>query len=161
MGKLAPAARNLGLWLLDREREQAATGEGEPSGLVAAAEEVSRKLGQPLGRLLGVDGYHALLKRALHLARAKHPLLEGVQVVADPVGGLDGLDAAVQGADPRRARDALAEALAQLIWLLVTFIGDDLTVRTVREVWPEVHLDALHLDDEAAPASREATKRYG
>jgi len=33
--------------------------------------------------------------------------------------------------------------LAQLLGLLVTFIGEALTVRLVREVWPKVPLDDL------------------
>jgi len=61
------------------------------------------------------------------------------------VGGLEGLNDALRGADPGRARDALSEALAQLIWLLVTFIGEPFTLRLVREAWPDNSLDEQHL----------------
>ena len=37
--------------------------------------------------------------------------------------------------------------IAQLLGLLVTFIGEKLTVRMVREIWPKVSLKGLDLDD--------------
>jgi hypothetical protein len=151
--------RILAHWVLEQElqQERAADGHWAAADLAAAAERAARKLGEPLSRLVGVDGCQALLKRALHLARAEYPLLEGVQPVATPVGGLAGLGAAVQGADPLAARDALAAVLAHLAWLLVTFLGADLTVRTMREVWSGANLDEIHLGGAAAAASEEAT----
>jgi hypothetical protein len=38
--------------------------------------------------------------------------------------------------------------LAQLLGLLVAFVGESLTVRLVREVWPKVRLDDLDFGNE-------------
>ena len=39
------------------------------------------------------------------------------------------------------ARDALTAVLAHLVWLLVTFIGEGLTRRILRDAWPDMQLD--------------------
>jgi hypothetical protein len=134
------AVRKLGERLLERELEHAAHGQEDAAALAAAADQATRKLGHLLSRLIGVEGYQGLLRRALHLARIEWPVLQGVQAAVDPNGVLDGLDEAVQGVDPAQARDALGAVLAQLVWLLVTLIGVDLALRTVREGWPEIQL---------------------
>jgi len=110
-----------------------------------AARRALQKLDRPLSRLVGAEGYRALLRRALHLSRDVYPQLrdvqlQGVQPGALPAlaASLDGLGTAVGGAGPTQAGDALAAVLTHLIRLLTTFIGSDLTARTVREVWPDV-----------------------
>ena len=108
------------------------------------------RLPEPLGRLIGLEGYWALFRRAVHLARSESPLLRELQVL--PAGGLEGLDTALRDADQTLARDALTAILTQLLWLLVTFIGDDLTRRTLRDVWPE-----LKLEGEAPDTSKDST----
>jgi hypothetical protein len=144
--------RTLSDRLLARELERAAHGQEDAVVVAAAAGQAMRRLGPPLSRLIGGEGYQALLRRALHLARMEWPVLQGVQVSVDPTGGLEGVEVAVQGVDPAQARDALGAVLAQLMWLLVTFIGHDLALRTLREVWPEIQLDG-----EAIAASEETT----
>lgn len=172
----APAVRRLGQRLLLLELEQGEVGvDGRPdvTAVAAAAERAARKLGQPLARLVGVAGCQALLTRALHLAGREWPFLDGVRAAAAPARGLAGLGEALQGADPTQARDALASVLAYLVWLLVTFIGNDLALHTVREAWPGTYLSDEGFPDtgrletgrrhqgqlsgEAGPAGAEAT----
>ena len=43
----------------------------------------------------------------------------------------------------RRLSEGSVVLLAQLLGLLVAFIGEDLTLRLVREVWPKLSLDDL------------------
>jgi hypothetical protein len=141
----APAGRLLGRRLLEYElggagERAAAAG---PAAAAAAAERALHKLSRPLGRLVGAEGYLALVRRALHLAQSGHPLLRDVRVRdapdgAHPAGTLTGLAAAVRGAGPPQAGDALAAVLAHVLGLLVTFIGGDLTTRTLRDVWPDL-----------------------
>ena len=101
----------------------------------SAAVRVCEKLRLPLARLAGTEGFRSLLSRAVALARAEVPSLDAVVVRAD--GSLEGLD------DPRHDRDAGAggeagvEVVARLIGLLVTFIGEPLTLRLVRDAWPD------------------------
>jgi hypothetical protein len=101
----------------------------------SAAFRVCAKLRLPLTTLAGVAGFRSLLCRALTLARAEVPSLRAVQVEAD--GSLKGLDELASQTDTEQARDGGAILIAQLIGLLLTFIGEGLTLRLVQDVWPE------------------------
>ncbi|MGZ9189994.1 MAG: hypothetical protein ACXW39_08060, partial [Nitrospira sp.] len=67
------------------------------------------------------------------------PSLSAVQVAAD--GSLKGLDELEPQTDKEHARDGGAILIAQLIGLLLTFIGEGLTLRLVQDVWPEAAFD--------------------
>jgi hypothetical protein len=103
----------------------------------SAAFRVCAKLRRPLTTLAGVAGFRSLLSRALTLARAEVPSLSAVQVAAD--GSLQGLDELEPQID--KGRDGGAILIAQLIGLLLTFIGEGLTLRLVQDVWPEAAFD--------------------
>ena len=126
-----PESRHLAQRLLAYE---AAAGEhSEPAE--SAAFRVCAKLRQPLITLAGVAGFRSLLSRALTLARAEAPRLRAEQIEAD--GSLKGLDEIASQTDKEQARDGGAILVAQLIGLLLTFIGEGLTLRLVQDVWPE------------------------
>jgi len=72
-----------------------------------------------------LPGFRSLLARALTLARAEAPSLSAVQVAAD--GSLRGLDELASQTDKEQARDGGAILIAQLIGLLLTFVGEGLT----------------------------------
>jgi hypothetical protein len=110
----------------------------DPSALPDAAERACRKLCRHLAKLVTMAGSHALLARALHLAKVEFPFLEGVQSCPPPEVCLDGLRERVRGVEPALAQRGLAAILASLIGLLVTFIGEDLALRLVGDVWPDV-----------------------
>jgi len=113
---------------------EAAAGEtSEPAE--SAAFRVSAKLRRPLITLAGVAGFRSILSRALTLARAEAPGLSAVQVAAD--GSLKGLDELEPQIGKEQAREGGAILIAQLIGLLLTFIGEGLTLRLVQDVWPE------------------------
>jgi hypothetical protein len=101
----------------------------------SAAFRVCAKLRRPLTTLAGVAGFRSLLSRALTLARAEVPSLGAVQVAAD--GSLKGLDELEPQIGKEQARDGGAILIAQLIALLLTFIGEGITLRLVQDVWPE------------------------
>jgi hypothetical protein len=108
-------------------------GAGKPSDVnIPAAIRVCEKLRRPLSTLAGSTGFRALLGRALTLAKAQDPHLGAVRV--QPDGSLDGLSA------PRSNEDGQAglALIAQLLGLLNAFIGPDLTLRLVADVWPEL-----------------------
>jgi hypothetical protein len=132
---LSPQARDLVRCVLTFE---AAAGENsEPTE--SAAFRVCAKLRRPLITLVGVAGFRSLFCRALTLARAEAPSLTVVQVAAD--GSLKGLDGREPKIDKEQARDDGAILIAQLLGLLLTFIGDGLTLRLVQDVWPEAAFD--------------------
>jgi hypothetical protein len=105
----------------------------------SAALRVCARLRRPLITLAGVAGFRSLLSRALTLAKAEAPSLSAVQVAAD--GSLKGLDELASQTDKEQARDEGAILVAQLIGLLLTFIGEGLTLRLVQDVWPEAAFD--------------------
>jgi hypothetical protein len=100
---------------------------------------VCEKLRQPLSRLVGVAGFRSLLSRALALASGEVRWLKAVHINAD--GFLEGLGEA----QAQLSHDEIAEGeimlVAQLIGLLVTFIGQELTVRLVQETCPDATID--------------------
>jgi hypothetical protein len=109
----------------------------------SVAFRVCDKLRQPLSRLTGVAGFRSLLSRALALASGEVRWLKALHVAAD--GSLEGLD------EPQEqlSHDEIAEGevmlIAQLMGLLVTFIGQALTLRLVQEAWPHAVFDDMQV----------------
>jgi hypothetical protein len=129
--------------------ESAADKTSEPTKL--APFRVCETLRQPLCAIAGVAGFRSLLSRALTLARAEAPSLSAVQVAAD--GSLQGLDDLEPQINMDQAREAGVILIAQLIGLLLFFMGEGLTLRLViSEVLP--HLGFLPTSD--LPVSFEA-----
>ena len=97
-----------------------------PAGL-----RVSEKLRRPLSTLVGSSGFRSLLARALTLAKAQAPGLSAVQIKPD--GSLEGLsDVGKQG------HAAAGMLIAQLLGLLVTFIGESLMLSLLLDAWPDL-----------------------
>jgi hypothetical protein len=99
---------------------------------------VSDKLRISLTRFAGADGFTSLLRRALVLASAEVPSLKGVTVGAD--GRLEGFEKMAADIGTSAAAAAAAAITAHLLGLLVTFIGEPLTLALVREAWPDTSL---------------------
>ena len=115
--------------------EAAANARG-PATHAHEAARVCEKLRISLTRFAGADGFASLLRRALALARAEDPSLNGITINPDcSIEGLDGLAAGAGDAHPAVA------VIAHLLGLLETFIGGSLTLRLVREAWPDQSLD--------------------
>jgi len=96
------------------------------------------KLRISLTRLAGADGFASLLRRALSLAGAQVPAVKTIKLLPD--GSLEGLDA-LTAADRGSGAEAAAAILTQLLGLLMTFIGESLSLRLVRETWPEASFE--------------------
>lgn len=102
------------------------------------AVRVCEKLRISLTRFAGAEGFKSLLQRAVALARVEAPVLHSVQVTAD--GSLEGLDGLA--ADPTLGGGEAAAAITKhLLGLLVTFIGKPITLKLVRDAWPDASLD--------------------
>jgi len=106
---------------------------------------VPDKLRPQLTAFTGNAGFQALLTRALALARVEVPWLRAVHVKAD--GSLEGLTEIQAQLPPAELLEGKVVLLAQLLGLLVAFIGENLTLRLVREVWSKVPLDDLAFDN--------------
>jgi len=105
----------------------------------SAAFRVCEKLRRPLCSVAGVAGFRSLLSRALALARTEAPSLSAVQVGAD--GSLKGLDELGPQKDQDMSKEGGAILIAQLLGLLLIFIGEGITLRLVQDVWPESAFD--------------------
>jgi hypothetical protein len=92
-----------------------------------------------LCKIIGSSGFHALFSRALKQATNRAPELEVLRL--QPDGTLDGL----AGMDRHGAQDAEEIILAELLELLVTFIGEGLTRRLLSDLWPGVSADIAGL----------------
>lgn len=110
------------------------------------AVQVIEELRTHLIRLTGVDGFRSLLSRALTLAKAEVPSLNMVQVRAD--GSLEAFDGIEQSQEAGAAGQAGIVLVAHLLELLVTFIGAPLTLRLVRDKWPDASMDGADLRTE-------------
>jgi hypothetical protein len=130
--------------LVRRLLRQEAAESQDQEALIAAAERVSDKLCAHLSKRIGQEGFRTLLARALTLATVHFPQLSGVRVGAD--GSLVGLREVLSQQTPDRetwedAVDGAAALLAHFLGLLITFIGEDLTLRILSTVWPELDWD--------------------
>jgi hypothetical protein len=126
-------------WLLDKETSVGA----DRSGSSAAADRVWQKLSRPLSRLVSERGAQAILSRALHTARRDFPFLEGVRASIPPESSFEVLDQRIHTIEADEASQGLLAVLNILFDLLAGFIGDDITLRLVREVWPELPVREL------------------
>lgn len=104
-----------------------------------------------LAPLVSSAGFDALMGRAIRLAARDFPFLAALTT---PIGvncSFDGLRQTVEGREPKEVAEALVAVLANFIWLLVIFIGENLGLRKVREVWPEVPVTPPGFSSEKAP----------
>ena len=107
---------------------------------VHEAAVITEKLRIPLTRFSGAEGFASLLRRALVLASAEAPTLQSIKVGAD--GRLEGFEELAADTETAAgAREAAVAITAHLLGLLSTFIGEPLTLRLIREAWPDTSLD--------------------
>ena len=107
---------------LESDREPSATP-------IVAAVRTCDRLRAMLSKLVGMAGFCALMSRALAMARRDVPSLAAARVLPD--GSLDGLAGVAHDAD------AGVIVVARLLGLLVTFIGEPLTLGLVNDAWPD------------------------
>ena len=102
---------------------------------------VIEKLRIILTKFAGAEGFASLLRRALKLTSADVPALQSVKIGTD--GRLEGFEQIVADKGTGAAGDEAAVAItAHLLDLLVTFIGEPLTLTLVRAAWPNTSLAA-------------------
>ena len=134
MSPANPAHRDLARRLLDDELGA----RGDLSSVGNAAERVGQNFSLRLAPLVTGAGSQALLSRSLHLTRPEFEFLERLRVGPSSDHCFEGMDEALRGVEATMALDAFVVVFANLIGLLVTFIGEDLAIHAVREAWPDV-----------------------
>jgi hypothetical protein len=98
------------------------------------------KIRAPLVKLAGTAGFTTLLARAVALASKRDPSLMHLRVENDgSLTGLDQLPRALNGNALKHHGGAII--LTELLGLLISFVGESLTLTLVREAWPDAELD--------------------
>jgi len=112
----------------------------DPTQVAPPTIRVYERLRQVLSTPVGVDGFRALASRALALTRSESPKLSAVQITAD--GDLRGFSEVQPTVDADQNAETGVILIAQLLWLLLTFLGEATTVRLIEDMRPQVKTGA-------------------
>lgn len=138
MRQATPQLKGLAQRLLVHEAKNSPS----PAELAEALEICCQRLHKRLDPLVGAGGFRALLDRALYLAKKEHAWLKRVEIQAFPGYELKALNEAMTGRQPTEIRETLTIILANVLWLLVTFIGEDIVYGLIEEAWPGTKIGA-------------------
>jgi hypothetical protein len=126
-----------------------------PEALATAGERAYHRLRERLALVLGTNGFDALWARAMRLAQPNfRPADDTAAEESFPthVSRADGLQAAVGGRDSDAIQHNLVVVFASFITLLCTFIGEELSLRFIRQLWPDLPPDlAASRTEEGTP----------
>jgi hypothetical protein len=128
-----PALRQLALRAL-AERKGSTAGAG---ALAAAAQRAYEDLARVSAPLIGDVGVNALTGRTLYLAQRQYPWLVHTREPEQWNGPFEQIVFCLERQDPAVATEAAGAVLSTLAGLLVTFIGEPLTVQLLRKAWPD------------------------
>ena len=132
------AARRVARAILAR----AADGNPDPLDSVGATLRAYASIRARLSQFLGPAGFDALMARSLALAARDRPEFSGLRVSHD--GVIQGLREYADGRPVKEVLQGLEELVAQLIHLIATFIGEDLTARLMAESGTPASDDSAH-----------------
>ena len=132
------ALRQLALKVLAQHAGSAPSAEA----LVAAVRRAYDDLARVSAPLIGQVGVDALTGRALHLAQQAHPWLVRTREPEHWKGPLDQMVFCLEQQDPAVATEAAGAVFGTLTELLVSFIGEPLSVGLLRQAWPDAFDEA-------------------
>lgn len=135
MNAPSPVTHDLARRLLAASRPARAASPSDGGWPSHQAVAMFETLGITLSKSTGPSGFASLLGRALVLARSDAPALQRVHVGSNCQ--LEGLE---EMASTEGGTDAAVVLAAHLLTLLMTFIGEPLTVRLLHEGWPDANL---------------------
>jgi len=138
MRQPTPELKNLARRLLAHEAKKSPS----PVKLAEALEVCCQRLQKGLDPLIGAGGFRALLDRAFYLTKKEHSWLEGVALEDYPSCELRALREQINGQEAAVISETFTVILANIIWLLVTFIGEDITLGLLAEAWPDIKVGA-------------------
>lgn len=141
MSRANPKLRDFTKRLIDFEIKENVSSETKIPVTCLASE----KLRPHLAALMGNIGFRALLARALALANADVPWLRAVHVNSD--GSYEGFEELEAHVDREEFFEGCVVLLSHLLGLLVAFIGEELTLRLVRQGWPKLSSNNFDLDE--------------
>jgi hypothetical protein len=101
-----------------------------------AAFRVCHTLQPHLAALIGKVGFQSLLARALSLSKSGSSWLHDVQVAPD--GSLSMSGEPLTRLSAKEVAEGGVDLIAQLLDLLIAFIGEQLTWRLMHDAWPQL-----------------------
>ena len=128
MNRATPKLRIYAERLIASEMSRNASSKSKPT----AAFVVIETLSPHFGALMGAAGFRALISRALVLATADVACLSELHVKAD--GSFEGLNELETQANPEEISKAGIVLLARLLELMVTLIGEELTLQLMTNI---------------------------
>ena len=134
MNRVTPRLRIYAERLVAYETTRSGSSQSTP----AAAFAVIEKLRPHFGPLMGAAGFRALLARAIVLANVEVAWLRDLRVAED--GSFEGLNKLEARSTPEEIATAGIVLLARLLGVLVTLIGENLTLQLLRN-FNNVELD--------------------
>jgi hypothetical protein len=109
---------------------------------VLAVFRAGEKLRPHLLTLMGHTGFRSLMSRALVTAGEEVPWLRAVHIKKD--GSLEGLAELKAQVTQEQFAEGSVVLMAQVLGSLVAFVGEDLTLRQMRRIWPKLPLANLN-----------------
>jgi hypothetical protein len=110
--------------------------------LAAAAQRAYEDLTRVAAVLIGDVGVNALTGRTLYLAQRQYSWLVHSREPDQWNGPFEQIVFCLERQDPAVATDAAVAVFATLTGLLVTLIGEPLTVHLLKEAWPDAFTNA-------------------
>jgi len=124
--------------LVRRLLEHEAGGARDHASLALAGERACHKLCGELGTLVGRGGAAALFGRASNLAQREIPWLPALRSHADAPLSLAALGESLREREAAEVEAACTLLLANVLELLVNLLGEELGLRPVMNVWPNL-----------------------
>ncbi|XXY45770.1 hypothetical protein WME91_37790 [Sorangium sp. So ce269] len=115
------------------ERELA--GREDPADIAAGIEGAFRRLYEVISTVIGPIGFQAVLARAVHLTRRTDPGFGACDVTCGETVVMKGLSGMIEREGATQASAAAVALLGNVIALLCSFIGEDLTFRLLHRGW--------------------------
>jgi hypothetical protein len=140
MNEVTTAVQDLARRLVVQETSQQKDHEAGSLPALCAVE----KLRGPLSRLVGTAAFQSLLTRALSLASAYTPWLVPLRI--EPDSSVVWSGSVPSGETSEKSSEGGAALLAELIGLLIAFVGQGFTLLVLRNVWPNANLDQMRTE---------------
>ena len=121
---------------------------GSGSDTVAPVANALRDIAVELSRWVGPDGCRALFTRALSRAGQQHAFLADLQLISHSPPVLTGVDESIRSNGAHTVSVGLGAVLVQLLELLQSLIGADLTLKLAEQVTAADTSDAAQREDE-------------
>jgi hypothetical protein len=135
MSRATPRTRALATRLITHEGMRQRASERKSTGTM----HVIEKLRPHLASLMGSAGVRTLLARALVLGGAEVRWLRSLHIQAD--SSFNGLAELQEKLPASEYFEGLVVLLAEVLGLMVAFIGEKLTLRLLEQVWPTLSFD--------------------